>query len=114
MEKRIGVVAILITDASAVPLVNDLLHAHGQLVLSRQGLPLRGKGVNVISLIVEGSTEDIGALTGKAGKLSGVLVKSVLTAYREEGDEGPVERGSLPRRDVARALDPGPRSGSIA
>jgi putative iron-only hydrogenase system regulator len=86
MEKRIGVVAILITDPSAVPRLNDLLHEYGHLVLGRQGLPLREKGVHVISLIVEGSTDDVGALTGKAGKLSGVLVKSVLTAFREGGD----------------------------
>ena len=101
MEKRIGVIAILITDPSAVPRLNDLLHEYGELILGRQGLPLRDKGVNVISLIVEGSTDDIGALTGKAGKLHGVRVKSVLTAYREEGDdkrerdEGD-DRGRLP------------------
>jgi len=97
MEKRIGVVAILITEASAVSPLNELLHAYGHLVLGRQGLPLREKGVSVISLIVEGSTDDIGALTGKAGKLPGVLVKSVLTAYREEGDDGEPERGTIPR-----------------
>jgi putative iron-only hydrogenase system regulator len=87
MEKRIGVIAILITEPSAVSRLNDLLHEHGDLVLGRQGLPLRDKGIHVISLIVEGSTDDIGALTGKAGKLPGVRVKSVLTAYREEVDE---------------------------
>jgi putative iron-only hydrogenase system regulator len=103
MEKRIGVIAILITEPSAVPRLNDLLHEYGALVLGRQGLPLREKGVNVISLIVEGSTDEIGALTGKAGKLLGVRVKSVLTAYREEGDDdrgqddrGYDDRGRLP------------------
>jgi putative iron-only hydrogenase system regulator len=84
MEKRIGVVAILITEPASVTRLNDLLHEYGSLVLGRQGLPLRDKGVNVISLIVEGSTDEIGALTGKAGKLPGVRVKSVLTAFREE------------------------------
>jgi putative iron-only hydrogenase system regulator len=92
MEKRIGVVAILITDPSAVPRLNELLHEYGDLVLGRQGLPLREKGVHVISLIVEGSTDDIGALTGKAGKLSGVRVKSVLTVYREGVDGRGEER----------------------
>jgi len=87
MEKRIGVIAILITEPSAVSRLNELLHEYGELVLGRLGLPLREKGVNVISLIVEGSTDEIGALTGKAGMLPGVRVKSVLTAYREDGDE---------------------------
>jgi putative iron-only hydrogenase system regulator len=93
MEKRIGVVAILITEASAVPRLNELLHEFGNIILGRQGLPLREKGVHVISLIVEGSTDDIGALTGKAGKLSGVKVKSVLTAFREDGDGRTEDRG---------------------
>jgi putative iron-only hydrogenase system regulator len=88
MEKRIGVVAILVTEPSAVLRLNEILHAYGGIILGRQGLPLREKGVNVISLIVEGSTDDIGALTGKTGKLPGVRVKSVLTAYREDCDEG--------------------------
>ncbi len=87
MEKRIGVIAILVSDSSAVPRLNELLHSHGSLVLARQGLPLRDKGISVISLIVEGSNDEIGALTGKAGKLPGVRVKSLLTAYRENGDD---------------------------
>jgi putative iron-only hydrogenase system regulator len=86
MEKRIGVIAILIGDSSSIPRLNEFLHAYGHLVLGRQGLPLRDKGVHVISLIVEGGTDDIGALTGKIGKLPGVRVKSVLTAYREDSD----------------------------
>jgi putative iron-only hydrogenase system regulator len=45
----------------------------------KDGLPLRGKGVNVISLIIEGTTDQIGTLSGKAGRLPGVQVKSVLT-----------------------------------
>jgi putative iron-only hydrogenase system regulator len=95
MEKRIGVVAILVNDPSAVPRLNELLHEYGKLILGRQGLPLREKGVHVISLIVEGDTDEIGALTGKAGKLSGVRVKSVLTAYREGGDGRDDDRGAL-------------------
>ena len=87
MEKRIGVIAILITEPTAIQALNDLLHEYGNLVLGRQGIPLRDKGVNVISLIIEGTTDEIGALTGKAGKLPGVRVKSVLTAFREEDDD---------------------------
>jgi putative iron-only hydrogenase system regulator len=87
MEKRIGVVAVLITEQSSVQRLNEILHTSGEIVLARQGLPLREKGVSVISLIVEGSTDEIGALTGKAGKLPGVRVKSVLTAYREGSDD---------------------------
>ncbi len=98
MEKRIGVIAILVTDTASVKDINDALHAYGHLVLGRQGLPLRDKGVNVISLIVEGDTDELGALSGKLGRFPGVKVKSVLTPYQEghdgrtEGDGGEATR----------------------
>jgi putative iron-only hydrogenase system regulator len=58
-------------------------------MLGRQGIPLRDKGVNVISLVVEGNTDQINALTGKIGKLEGAEVKSILTKYKENSDEQP-------------------------
>ncbi len=90
MEKRIGVIAILVTDTTSVQSINDTLHAYGHLILGRQGLPLRDKGVNVISLIVEGDTDELGALSGKLGRFRGVKAKSVLTPYQErrDGDTG--------------------------
>ena len=86
MEKRIGVIAILVTDTASVKGINDALHSYGRLVLGRQGIPLRDKGVNVISLIVEGDTDELGALSGKLGRFPGVMVKSVLTPYQEGSD----------------------------
>ncbi|NQT57928.1 MAG: hypothetical protein HQ557_02995, partial [Bacteroidetes bacterium] len=38
-------------------------------------------------LVVEGTTDAIGALTGKLGRLEGLQVKSVLTNYREDPDD---------------------------
>jgi putative iron-only hydrogenase system regulator len=90
MEKRLGIVAIVIEDSSSVPRVNALLSDFSRLIDARLGLPMRGKGISLISLVVEGDTDDIGALTGRLGKIPGVQVKSVLTAYRE-AEDGHVE-----------------------
>jgi putative iron-only hydrogenase system regulator len=79
MEKRIGVIALVVTEKNSVSSLNALFSDYSDIVLGRQGLPLRDKGVHIISLIVEGTTDQIGALTGKAGRLVGVQVKSVLT-----------------------------------
>lgn len=87
MEKRLGIVAIVVEDSRSVPLVNALLSDYAQLIDARMGLPMRGKGISLISLVVEGSTDTIGALCGKLGKLSGVKVKSVLTNFREDDDD---------------------------
>ncbi|NLA87672.1 MAG: CopG family transcriptional regulator, partial [Clostridiales bacterium] len=41
--------------------------------------PYRERGVSVISLIVDGSNDEISALTGKLGRITGATVKSMIT-----------------------------------
>ncbi len=66
-----------------MPRVNTLLTEHSEIILGRQGIPIRDHGINIISLVIEGDTDRINALTGKIGKLEGVEVRSILTKYRE-------------------------------
>ncbi|HBD63814.1 MAG TPA: CopG family transcriptional regulator [Clostridiales bacterium] len=79
MDKRIGVIGIVIEDQDCVTEVNDILHQYGNIIVGRMGVPYRERGLNVISLIVDGTTDEIGALTGKLGKLKGLSVKSALS-----------------------------------
>ena len=83
MEKRIGSVIILVEDRSNIPPLNQLFTEYCDIIIGRQGLPLHRRGISVISIIVEGTTDEIGALTGKIGKMKGLKVKSVLTSYRK-------------------------------
>ncbi len=80
MEKRIGVVGIVVENREHVPRLNSILSEHADLIVGRMGIP-RKSSVNVIALIVEGSNEEIGALTGKLGNLKGVKVRSALTSH---------------------------------
>ncbi len=77
MEKRVGTVIIQINSHEDVGQLNDILSNHSEIILGRQGLP-RSNGKNLISLILEGTTDRIGSLTGQLGRLQGILVKSVL------------------------------------
>jgi putative iron-only hydrogenase system regulator len=61
-----------------------LLSEYSDLILGRQGIPIREEGIHIISLVIEGSTDQINALTGKVGKLDGAEVKSILTKYRKD------------------------------
>lgn len=83
MEKRIGVVGIVI-DAPriAAAQVNRILSNHASIIVGRMGVPRRDISVAVIALIVEGTTDQVGALTGQLGSLPGVVVKSALTAKK--------------------------------
>ncbi|MCR5115442.1 MAG: iron-only hydrogenase system regulator [Bacteroidales bacterium] len=78
MEKRIGSISILLSNRDIVPQINALLTEYAPLILARQGLPLRDRGIQFISLIIEGSTDDISALTGKLGRLPNVEAKSMV------------------------------------
>ena len=84
MEKRIGSALIMIEDSSIVPALNELLTRHGNIIIGRQGIPLRDRQISIISLVLEGTTDEIGALTGQIGRLKGVQVKSVLTKNKEQ------------------------------
>ena len=79
MERRLGVVGIVIEDRKAMaPRVNQILSAHGDIIAGRMGIPHPGRKVAVISLIVDGTTDELGSLTGKLGMLKGVQVCSSL------------------------------------
>ncbi|MFW5656085.1 MAG: TM1266 family iron-only hydrogenase system putative regulator [Bacteroidota bacterium] len=78
MEKRIGSVLILINEKDSINKLNHIISDHADIILGRQGLPLRDKQINVISLVLEGTTDQMSALTGKLGRLSGVQVKSIV------------------------------------
>jgi putative iron-only hydrogenase system regulator len=42
------------------------------------GIPYKERGVSIISVIVDGTTDAISGMTGKLGKIHGVSVKSAL------------------------------------
>ena len=73
------IVGIVIEDFSCVERVNEILHEYSELIIGRIGLPYKERGVSVISLIVDGVNDDISALTGKLGRISGASVKSMVT-----------------------------------
>lgn len=77
MEKRIGTVIIGIENREAAPSVNAIISKHSDIVIGRLGLP-RNEGMSLINLVVEGTTDEIGSLTGQLGKLDGIEVKSAV------------------------------------
>lgn len=80
MDKRIAVIGIIIEDRKkAAPKVNEILNQYGEIIVGRVGIPYRDRGLNVIALIVDGTTDELGALTGKLGMIEKVEVKLALS-----------------------------------
>ena len=77
MEKRVGVAIIQVENRESVQFMNEIISNHSQIIIGRQGLP-RSNGQNIISLVLEGTTDQISSLTGQLGRLRGIQVKSVL------------------------------------
>lgn len=79
MEKHLGAVVVIIKDReSTAPKVNEILTKFGSIIVARMGFPYAKRGVSVITLIVEATNDEIGALTGKLGMFKNVTVKTTL------------------------------------
>ncbi|MBR6872610.1 MAG: iron-only hydrogenase system regulator [Ruminococcus sp.] len=80
METRVAVIAIIVENEAAVETVNAILHEYKNCIIGRMGIPYRAKGINVISIAVDASQDDINSMAGKIGKLEGVSAKTVYSA----------------------------------
>ena len=60
-------------------LVNKILSEFGNIIQGRMGIPYKERNCSIITLIVDASTDDVGALTGRLGLIPGVSVKSALS-----------------------------------
>jgi putative iron-only hydrogenase system regulator len=79
MEQRIGSILILVDAKDDVAKMNAIISDYSQLIIGRQGISMRDKNKSIISLVLEGTTDELGALSGKLGKLKGIRVKSIVT-----------------------------------
>lgn len=80
MEKRLGFIGIIIENRKEkAPQVNRILSEYAEIIIGRTGMPYKERNCSVITLIIDATTDEFGALTGKLGKLRGVSVKSALS-----------------------------------
>ncbi|NLA07718.1 MAG: CopG family transcriptional regulator [Firmicutes bacterium] len=80
MESRIAVVGVVVEDrVNAAAKVNEILSLHADIIVGRLGVPHKEKNAGVIALIINGTTDEIGSLTGKLGNVKGVKVRSAIT-----------------------------------
>ncbi|MDR1112524.1 MAG: hypothetical protein LBL18_02030 [Bacteroidales bacterium] len=79
MEKRLGIIAIVIYGKQQIEEVNRLISLYNEIVVARQGIPMPQDGLSFISLVVKASMNHINMLTGKLGRLENIEVKTVIT-----------------------------------
>lgn len=74
---RIAVIGIIVSSPTAVESVNAALHDYGEHIVGRMGLPMKARGVNVISVVLDAPTDVINALTGRLGGIEGASAKAL-------------------------------------
>ena len=77
MATRVAVMSIIVENGESVESLNRILHENGRYIIGRMGIPYRERKISVMSIIVDASTDVIGALSGKLGMVNGVSVKTV-------------------------------------
>ncbi|MBE9468020.1 MAG: CopG family transcriptional regulator [Bacteroidetes bacterium] len=82
MEKRIGAILIIVENKEHIPELNNILNKHNNIIIGRQGIPLKDKGICIISVVFEANINEANSLTGQIGRLKGILVKSLLTKIK--------------------------------
>lgn len=79
LEERVAIIGIFIQHSEAAVKVNEILHSYADQIVGRMGIPYREKSINIISVIVSASANDISSLAGKLGRIDGITVKSMQT-----------------------------------
>ena len=80
MNKRLGFVGLIIEEReSNAANVNTLLSEFGDIILARTGVPCPERNCSAITLVIDATTDQLGSLTGRLGRISGVSVKSMLS-----------------------------------
>lgn len=84
---RIAVIAIIVENRDSAEEINQLLHAYGEYIVGRMGVPYRAKNVSVISVILDAPQDQISALSGKLGMLPGVSSKTVYSKEQKSKEQ---------------------------
>lgn len=77
MEKRIGLIGIIVESEEAVERLNAILHDYGKYIVGRMGIPYREREISVISVVIDAPTDVISSLSGKLGMVKGISIKTV-------------------------------------
>ncbi len=81
-NSRIGFIGILVEDLGQSDVINDAISNASSIVIARMGVPYKERGVSVITLVVDGTNDEVSGLTGRLGRIPGVTVKSMLERNR--------------------------------
>jgi putative iron-only hydrogenase system regulator len=97
-ETRVAIIGIIVENIDSVEKLNRILHQYAHVIIGRMGIPYRKKGVNVISIALDATQDEISALSGKIGRLPGVNTKAaysnVVTVSEDQNETADGQTGT--------------------
>ncbi|MGM0508660.1 MAG: TM1266 family iron-only hydrogenase system putative regulator [Fusobacteriota bacterium] len=82
MEKRLATLSIFINKKNKIDEIRKIIGEFSDIIISRLGMPYKVKGISVIVLIIDGTNDDIGSLSGKLGNVQGAHVKTAMPSAK--------------------------------
>lgn len=76
-QNRIALLGLIVSSGDSVERVNAALHEYAESIIGRMGLPIRERGINAITVVLDAPADRINALTGRLGRISGVSAKAL-------------------------------------
>lgn len=84
MEGKIALIGIIVENIESSQSVNNLLHEYSKIIIGRMGIPYRENNISIISVVVNGSLDEINSLSGKLGMIKGISVKTMYTKHENK------------------------------
>ncbi len=84
MQNRVALIGIIVENREESEKINKMLHDYSEYIIGRMGVPYRERGINVMSIVIDGPQEEISALSGKLGMLNGVTTKVIYSKNNME------------------------------
>lgn len=77
-QKRIAAISIIVSERENTDKVNQILSDFAEIIVGRMGIPYKERNISIITVIVDGTTDQLGALSGKLGQIKNIKVKSLV------------------------------------
>ncbi len=77
MDTRVAIIGIILEKKDEVEKLNSILHEYSNRIIGRMGMPYSKKAINIITIVIDAPQDEINALSGKIGKLSGITSKVI-------------------------------------
>jgi len=84
LELRIAVISIIVENQDSIEKLNNIFPDYRQYIVGRMGIPYHKRDISIISIAIDAPQDIISALSGKIGKLPGIVVKTAYSNIRNQ------------------------------